>query len=50
MFGVAAGKLFCLVIGKSIEQGVASFETPEKLQRFAAPVTEVLKRFATSGA
>lgn len=49
MLGVAEGKLFCLVVGRSIQQGVASFETPEKLKRFAVPVAEVLKKFAASG-
>lgn len=49
MVGVAEGKLFCLVVGRSIQQGVASFETAQSLQRFAAPVAEVLKRFTPSG-
>jgi hypothetical protein len=49
MVAVSEGKLFCLVIGRSFQQGVASFETPETIQRFAAPISEVLKRFSTSG-
>jgi len=48
MLGVSEGKLFCLLIGKSFEQGVASFETTEKMKRFAAPVSEVLRRHTTS--
>jgi hypothetical protein len=48
MLGVSEGKLFCLLIGRSFQQGVASFETPEKMQRFAAPVSEVLRRYSTS--
>lgn len=47
MLGVSEGKLFCLLIGNSFEQGVASVETPERLQRFVGPVTEVLKRFSS---
>lgn len=45
MLGVSEGRLFCLLIGESFEQGVASFETSESLQRFSAVVTEILKRY-----
>jgi hypothetical protein len=44
MLAVSEGPLFCLVVGRSFEQGVASFETPETLQRFSPVLTEVLKR------
>lgn len=46
MLGVSEGKLFCLVIGRSVEQGVASFETPQTLQRFSGMISEVLKRYS----
>jgi len=45
MVGVSNGKLFCLVIGESFEQGVAAFETPETLPRFAKGITEILGRY-----
>lgn len=45
MLGVSEGRLFCLLIGESFEQGVPSFETSESLQRFSAVMTEVLKRY-----
>ena len=48
LIGVSEGKLFCLLIGRSFEQRVASFETPEKMKRFAAPVAEVLTTYSTS--
>jgi len=48
MLGMAQGKLFCLLIGRSFQQGVPSFETPQSMQRFAAPVTEVLRKFSTA--
>lgn len=46
MLGVSEGRLFCLLVGRSIDQGVASFETSERLQRFSSAITEVLKRHA----
>jgi hypothetical protein len=45
MLGVANGKFFCLVIGRSFQQGVPSFETPETLPRFAPGITEILRRY-----
>lgn len=47
MLGVANGKLFCLVVGRSFEQGVASFETPETLPRFTTGITEILRRYSS---
>ena len=46
MVAVAEDRLFCLVIGRSFQQGVASFETQESLQRFSPVITEVLKRYS----
>jgi hypothetical protein len=46
MVGVSSGKLFCLLIGESFEQGVAAFETPKTLPRFAAGITEILSRYS----
>jgi hypothetical protein len=48
MVGVSNGKLFCLVIGESFEQGVAAFETPETLPRFAKGITEILGRYSSN--
>lgn len=42
--GVAEEKLFCLVIGRSIDQAVTSLETRESLQRFSGVISEVLKK------
>ena len=41
--GVAAGPLFCLIVGRSVVAGVPSFETPSRLNRFVAPIAEVLR-------
>lgn len=46
MVGVSNGKLFCLVIGESFEQGVAAFETPQTLPRFAPGIKEILGRYS----
>jgi hypothetical protein len=46
MLGIVNGKLFCLVVGRSVQQGVASFETPESLPRFAPGITEILRRYS----
>jgi hypothetical protein len=43
--GVSSGKLFCLVVGKSIDQGVASIETEGSLPRFAPGIREILSRY-----
>lgn len=45
--GVTTGKLFCLVVGESFQQGVPSFETPESLPRFAPGITEILRRYSS---
>jgi hypothetical protein len=34
MIGMADGRLFCLVVAESVQQGVEAFETAESLQRF----------------
>lgn len=46
MLGIVSGKLFCLVIGRSVQQGVPSFETPETLPRFAPGIVEILRRYS----
>lgn len=45
MLGISSGKLFCLVVGRSFEQGVASVETTASLQRFVPAITEILSRY-----
>ena len=47
MLGIVNGKLFCLVVGRSVQQGVPSFETPESLPRFAPGITEILRRYSS---
>lgn len=47
MVGVSNGKLFCLVIGESFQQGVASVETAESLARFKAGIKEILGRYSS---
>jgi hypothetical protein len=48
MLGVANGKLFCLVIGRSFELGVPSLETPKTLRRFTSGITEILRRYSNN--
>lgn len=45
MVGISSGKLFCLVVGESFEQGVASVESAASLQRFAPGIKEILNRY-----
>ncbi len=47
MLGLVNGKFFCLVIGRSFQHGVPSFETPESLRRFAPGITEILRRYSS---
>ncbi len=47
MLGVLNGKLFCLVVARSVQQGVPSFETRESLPRFAPGITEILHRYSS---
>ena len=42
VIGVSEGKLFCLVIGRSWEDGVASFETSQTLPRLTPRISAVL--------
>ena len=44
ILAIAQDKLFCLLIGSSVQQGVPSIETAEKLQRFSPAFTEILKK------
>jgi hypothetical protein len=46
MLGVAEGRLFCLVVARSFEVGVKSFETRESLNRFSEGLAAVLRRHA----
>jgi len=46
MIGVADGRLFCLVVAESLEQGVESFETSESLLRFEKGIIEVLRKYS----
>jgi hypothetical protein len=46
MLAVQESRLFCLVIAQSFVGGTASFETQASVQRFSAPIADVLKQFA----
>jgi hypothetical protein len=46
MLPLAEGRLFCLVVARSFQQGVKPLETGEGLKRFATPMAEVLRRHA----
>lgn len=41
MFGLKAGRLFCLVVGRSTMAGKASFETQSTIQRFSTSIAHV---------
>jgi hypothetical protein len=45
MFGLAKGKLFCLVVARSFVGDVKSFETPESLLRFTGGISEIMARY-----
>jgi len=45
MVGISSGKLFCLVVGESFEQGVTSVENALSLQRFVPGIREILSRY-----
>lgn len=47
MFGLAQGKLFCLIVGRSFVDGVQSIETSESLARFSDGIGKVLANYAT---
>jgi hypothetical protein len=49
MIGMADGKLFCLLVAESSEQGVESFETPESLLRFEKGIIGILRRYSKKG-
>ena len=42
--GTASGKLFSLMVARSVREGVESFESAESLQRFEAPLQRALDR------
>ena len=44
MLALAEGRLFCLLVARSVERGVASIEAPESIQRFSGGLTEILRR------
>lgn len=45
---VAHGRLFCLFVGRSFVTEVESYETDERLARFAAPLGAILRRHAAA--
>jgi len=49
LLGVAVGRLFGLVVARSWVEGVPSYETTDRLARFAAPLTEALRPWSTIG-
>ena len=46
MIGTAAGRLFALIVGRSIMEGVEAYETPKSLARFGDGLTKVLAAYA----
>lgn len=46
MIGVAAGRLFVLIVANSIMVGVEAYETPETLTRFEKGLSKILARYA----
>ncbi|HEX2081495.1 MAG TPA: hypothetical protein VHG08_27575 [Longimicrobium sp.] len=46
LLGIAEGRLFCLVAGRSTVPFARAYETTERLARFEAPLREVLRRHA----
>ena len=49
LLGVAIGRLFVLVVARSWVEGVASYETTDRLTRFAAPLAAALQPWSTTG-
>ena len=49
MVGVAAGKLFSLVVARAFMDGVESYETPKSLPRFEEGLAKILARYADGG-
>jgi hypothetical protein len=48
MLGVASGELFCLVVARSVVDGVNGVETTESLTRFRSDIQQVLDRYAAT--
>ena len=46
MIGAAAGRLFALIVARSIIVGVEAYETPKSLARFEEGLTKVLAGYA----
>jgi hypothetical protein len=46
VLGVSAGRLFCLVVGRSTVVGVPSYESAQRLERFMALLSAVVARYA----
>jgi hypothetical protein len=46
MLGLAEGKLFCLVVARSVVLGGKSFETSDSLVRFSTGIAGILRRYA----
>jgi hypothetical protein len=44
VLGLAKDRLFCLVVGRSVRQGVPSYETPTSIRRFEAGLEAALSR------
>ena len=45
LLGVAAGRLFCLIVARSFVQRVAPVETPQSLRRFEPRVSAILRDY-----
>lgn len=45
MKGFVKGRLFCLLVAKSEEMGVKSFETPKSVERFSEGISEIMRRY-----
>lgn len=49
LLGVARERLFCLIIARSVREGVASYESAAGLSRFASPVETILSQHVHQG-
>jgi len=43
--GVVVESLFCMIVARSLAQGVEPFETTEGLKRFMLPISEILNKY-----
>ena len=46
MFALVAGRLFCLMVGRSVVQGVEPIENSRTIRRFEPPMEKILRAYA----